>query len=166
MKSEFKKEKERKERKRKEKLWREENRLEEENKEENFKEREKGVELGAVLGLRGLPVFHIRSSAALDCGCDPQRDSTEGTPISCHGSTKSFHQSYSIPSDHNHTSTYALQQVAAIRRIVNMNVFGNQLCALEQVSSFSWASFPPFVKEGVELNDFLRPFRLSYFINW
>lgn len=90
MKSEFKKEKERKERKRKEKLWREENRLEEENKEENF-EREKGVELGAVLGLRGLPVFHIRSSAALDCGCDPQRDSTEGTPISCHGSTKSFH---------------------------------------------------------------------------
>lgn len=91
MKSEFKQEKERKERKRKEKLWREENRLEEENKEENFKEREKGVELGAVLGLRGLPVFHIRSSAALDCGCDPQRDSTEGTPISCHGSTKSFH---------------------------------------------------------------------------
>lgn len=90
MKSEFKKEKERKERKRKAKLWREENRLEEENKEENF-EREKGVELGAVLGLRGLPVFHIRSSAALDCGCDPQRDSTEGTPISCHGSTKSFH---------------------------------------------------------------------------
>lgn len=90
MKSEFKKEKERKERKRKEKLWREENRLEEENKEENF-EREKGVELGAVLGLRGLPVFHIRSSAALDCGCDPQRDSTEGTPISCHGSMKSFH---------------------------------------------------------------------------
>lgn len=90
MKSEFKKEKERKERKRKEKLWREENRLEEENKEENF-EREKGVELGAVLGLRGLPVFHIRSSTALDCGCDPQRDSTEGTPISCHGSTKSFH---------------------------------------------------------------------------
>lgn len=90
MKSEFKQEKERKERKRKAKLWREENRLEEENKEENF-EREKGVELGAVLGLRGLPVFHIRSSAALDCGCDPQRDSTEGTPISCHGSTKSFH---------------------------------------------------------------------------
>lgn len=75
-------------------------------------------------------------------------------------------QSSSILPDHNHTATYILQQVAVIRRIVNINFFGNQLCALEQVSSFSWASFPPLVKEGVELNDFLRPFRVSYFINW
>lgn len=165
MKSEFKKEKERKEKEKKsygEKRigWRKKIRkriLRREKKELNWVQ---SWVSGACLcfTLEAPPLWTV----AVTHNVTPLR----GPPFPAMAPRSLSTQSYSIPSDHNHTSTYALQQVAAIRRIVNMNVFGNQLCALEQVSSFSWASFPPFVKEGVELNDFLRPFRLSYFINW